>query len=103
MKTLSSRRLISQTRSINRFGTDDPIWLRTGTELESGGVYIDLASPRGDPFVAVPGQVAGSGNRYVARRDIAVARWNRLVQSAGARGPGQPNAAMSPTEGLGTI
>jgi hypothetical protein len=60
--------------------------LHTGEFLEPGGVYIDLARPERGPFVALDGQVAGSGNRYVAKRDVSCPRWWRLVRSA-ALGP----------------
>jgi len=63
-------------------------WLRPGTPLELGGVYFDLAAPVAAPFVALPGQVAGSGNRYVARRDVTVVCWNRLVEGAVPDGQG---------------
>ena len=43
-------------------------------------MYLDLAHPVRGPFRALVGQVAGSGNRYVARRDVAVERWNGMVQ-----------------------
>ena len=56
--------------------------LQTGDLLEPGGVYLDLARPERGPFVAIAGQIAGSGNRYVARRDLSCPRWWRLVQSA---------------------
>ena len=60
--------------------------LATGELLEPGGVYIDLARPERGPFVALDGQVSGSGNRYVAKRDVSCPRWWRLVRSA-ALGP----------------
>jgi len=60
--------------------------LHTGEFLEPGGVYIDLARPESGPFVALDGQVAGSGNRYVAKRDVSCPRWWRLVRAA-AHGP----------------
>jgi hypothetical protein len=50
--------------------------------LEPKGVYVDLAVRGGLPFVAIAGQVSGSGNRYVARRDLAVETWNCLVEDA---------------------
>ena len=66
----------------------DLAWLRPGTPLELGGVYFDLAAPVAAPFVALPGQVAGSGNRYVARRDVTAVCWNRLVEGAVPDGQG---------------
>jgi hypothetical protein len=60
--------------------------LQTGEFLEPGGVYLDLVRPERGPFVALDGQVAGSGNRYVAKRDVSCPRWWRLVRSA-AQGP----------------
>lgn len=59
-----------------------PIGLHVGAALEPKGVYVDLAVRGGVPFVAISGQIAGSGNRYVARRDLTVDHWNRLVEDA---------------------
>lgn len=59
-----------------------PDGLEVGAALESKGVYVDLAVRGSLPFVAIAGQVAGSGNRYVARRDLTVDAWNRLVEDA---------------------
>lgn len=56
--------------------------LQTGEFLEPGGVYLDLARPERGPFVALDGQVAGSGNRYIAKRDVSCPRWWRLVRSS---------------------
>jgi hypothetical protein len=55
--------------------------LKPGTKLEPGGVYVDLNDQRRVPFKALEGQEAGTGNRYVARRDIRQDLWNRLVES----------------------
>jgi hypothetical protein len=55
--------------------------LKPGTKLEPGGVYIDLNHPHTAPFKALEGQVAGTGNRYVARRDVPHDVWNRVVES----------------------
>lgn len=63
-----------------------PTCVPTGTTLEGGGVYVDLAATKTAPFVALPGQVAGSGNRYLARRDVTVHRWHRLIAGADASG-----------------
>jgi hypothetical protein len=61
---------------------DFPDGLEVGAALEPKGVYVDLAVRGAQPFVAISGQVAGSGNRYVARRDLTVDTWNRLVEDA---------------------
>ncbi len=58
--------------------------LVSGTVLEAGGVYLDLAHPSRGPFRALAGQVAGSGNRYVAQRDVSCDLWCRLIKSAAA-------------------
>ena len=60
--------------------------LEQGTVLEPKGVYMDLSIRGSLPFVAIPGQVAGSGNQYIARRDYAHEHWNRLVEES-ARSP----------------
>jgi hypothetical protein len=54
--------------------------LKSGTQLEQGGVYFDLNHPERGPFKALGGQVAGSGDRYVAKRDLDYELWNRLVE-----------------------
>lgn len=58
--------------------------LNLGSPLEPGGVYLDLARITRGPFVAVPGQVAGSRNRYVARRDVSCASWRHLIERPSA-------------------
>jgi hypothetical protein len=54
--------------------------LRPGTQLEQSGVYVDLNHPERGPFKALDGQQAGSGDRYVAKRDVDHELWNRLVE-----------------------
>lgn len=54
--------------------------LKPGAQLEAGGVYVDLNSHEPAPFKALEGQVAGTGNRYIARRDVSHELWNRLVE-----------------------
>jgi hypothetical protein len=54
--------------------------LRPGTQLEQGGVYVDLNHLGRGPFKALGGQQAGSGDRYVAKRDVDHELWNRLVE-----------------------
>jgi hypothetical protein len=54
--------------------------LKPGTQLEAGGVYVDLNGHEPVPFKALEGQVAGSGNVYVARRDVSHEMWNRIVE-----------------------
>ncbi|HEY7032106.1 MAG TPA: hypothetical protein VH482_12285 [Thermomicrobiales bacterium] len=58
--------------------------LKAGLELETGGVYLDLAHPVRGPFRALAGQVAGHGNRYVAQRDVSCEVWCHLIKSAAA-------------------
>jgi hypothetical protein len=63
----------------------DPIvtlpFVPVGTRLEPGGVYLDLARSGRGPFVALLGQIAGTGNRYVARRDLCCRQWRCLVKA----------------------
>jgi hypothetical protein len=54
--------------------------LKPGTQLEQGGVNIDLNHLERGPFKALAGQQAGSGDRYIARRDVDYELWNRLVE-----------------------
>jgi hypothetical protein len=54
--------------------------VRPGTPLEPSGVYLDLNHLERGPFKALAGQEAGSGDRYVARRDVDHEIWNRLVE-----------------------
>jgi hypothetical protein len=56
--------------------------LKPSTPLETSGVYIDLNHLDRGPFKALAGQEAGSGDRYIARRDIDYEIWNRLVEQA---------------------
>ncbi|MEA2598200.1 MAG: hypothetical protein QOF01_4669 [Thermomicrobiales bacterium] len=83
--------------ALHLIGLDDlgihfPGWLRIGTALEPGGAYLDLAAKGRTPFVAVLGQIAGSGNRYVARRDVPVQCWNSMVEGADLLRFGMPLA-----------
>jgi hypothetical protein len=61
--------------------TELPV-LPGGVALEPSGVYLDLSHPARGPFRALPGQVAGSGNRYVAQRDVSCETWCDLVRAA---------------------
>jgi hypothetical protein len=71
--------------------------LKPGTLLEPSGIYLDLSNPGRGPFRALPGQVAGSGNRYVAKRDIPCDLWHRLVEAAAVAGQaaGPSSASMA--------
>lgn len=53
--------------------------LEPGTQLEQGGVYLDLNDLERGPFKAIGGQVATPGTRYIAKRDTDYELWNRLV------------------------
>ena len=52
--------------------------VKAGTPLETSGVYLDLNHPERGPFKALAGQEAGSGDRYVARRDVDPVRGSGL-------------------------
>lgn len=69
-------------------------WLQVGAELEPGGVSVGLAVSGCVPFVAVPGQIAGIGNRNVARHNAAVERWNQKVERPDLRGFGLPSTIV---------
>jgi hypothetical protein len=49
-------------------------------ELKEHEVYLDLANPGHGPFRALPGQTAGTGNRYVAEADVAHETWHLLIK-----------------------
>ena len=51
-----------------------------GLELKEHDVYLDLANPGHGPFRALPGQTAGSGNRYVAEADVDQETWHLLIK-----------------------
>ena len=53
--------------------------LEPGTALDQGGTYVDLNDLGRGPFKAMGGHEAGSGNRYVAKRDTDYELWNKLV------------------------
>jgi hypothetical protein len=53
--------------------------LEPGARLHQGGTYVDLNTHDRQPFTAIGGQEAGTGNRYVAKRDTDHELWNRLV------------------------
>jgi len=52
-----------------------------GVELVQGEVYIDLENAGHGPFRALPGQTAGTGNCYVAQRDVDAHVWDVLIRS----------------------
>lgn len=54
-----------------------------GEALVDHEVYIDVMNPGHGPFRALPGQTAGSGNGYVAERDVDPATWDLLVREDG--------------------
>lgn len=58
----------------------DALIVEPGLELAAHEVYLDLASPGQGPFRALPGQTAGSGNRYIAETTVAPAIWHALVR-----------------------
>ncbi|HEY8448461.1 MAG TPA: hypothetical protein VIL01_15275 [Thermomicrobiales bacterium] len=66
--------------SLSQAEIDDLPILEPGATLEAGGVYLDLSAPERGPFKALEGQQAGSGNRYVAQRDVDPEIWRRLVE-----------------------
>lgn len=77
--------------------------VQPGTQLETSGVYFDLDHPDRGPFKALPGQEAGSGNRYVAKRDVDYTVWNRLVEQdvpVPAESAVQPRSAGGSVEAI---
>jgi hypothetical protein len=86
--TRSSRDGGSHTLGVNLAPRAGYPAVPSGTALEPGGVYIDLATSGGVPFVALRGQVAGSRNHYVSRHDVALDRWHGLVTGSHRRDPG---------------
>jgi hypothetical protein len=54
-----------------------------GQQLIEHEVYIDTALRGHGPFRALAGQVAGSGNGYVAEKDVDPAIWDLLVREDG--------------------
>jgi hypothetical protein len=53
--------------------------LTVGTPLDQGSTYVDLNDAGRAPFKAMGDQVAGTDNRYVAKRDTDYEMWDRLV------------------------
>jgi hypothetical protein len=63
------------------FGIDvDRLSAPAGLELKEHEVYLDLANAGHGPFRALPGQTAGSGNRYVAEADVSPEIWHQLIK-----------------------
>lgn len=54
-----------------------------GEELTEFAVYFDLNMPEHGPCVALAGQTAGSGNRYVAKADVDPELWDRIIRTGG--------------------
>lgn len=55
----------------------------TGESLIPHDVYIDVLNPGQGPFRALEGQTAGSGNGYVAEKDVDPRVWDHLVRLDG--------------------
>jgi hypothetical protein len=71
-----------------------------GEHLVEHEVYIDTFIRGHGPFRALAGQVAGSGNGYVAEKDVDLAIWDLLVREDGeARLQHEEETAMEPNEG----
>jgi hypothetical protein len=52
--------------------------LREGERLQQGATYLDLFQPRRGEFRAMGDMVAGPGNAYVPKDQVAYPTWNRL-------------------------
>ncbi len=74
----------------------DRLAIAPGFELKEHEVYLDLANPGHGPFRALPGQTAGSGNRYVAEADVDQETWNLLVRRDAEAAP-ERNVTPDPT------
>jgi hypothetical protein len=75
--------------------------VKPGTQLEPSGVYVDLNNPERGPFKALAGQEAGSGDRYVARRDVDFELWTRLVEHEPVESTAtQPDPPQSANESI---
>jgi hypothetical protein len=55
----------------------------SGQPLIEHEVYIDTGIRGHGPFRALSGQVGGSGNAYVAEKDVTPAIWDLLVREDG--------------------
>ena len=62
--------------------TDLP-FVPTGEPLIPQEVYIDVLNPGQGPCRALEGQTAGSGNGYVAAKDVEPHVWDHLVRLDG--------------------
>src|SRR5215210_1658483 len=71
-----------------------------GQHLIEHEVYIDTLLRGHGPFRALAGQVAGSGNGYVAEKDVDLAIWDLLVREDGeVRLQHEEETATEPNEG----
>jgi hypothetical protein len=57
--------------------------LELGTDLEQGGVYLDLDHPDRVPFKAMGGHRVEDGQRIVPKRDTDYLLWNEIVGDRG--------------------
>jgi hypothetical protein len=53
--------------------------LPTGTRLEQGAVYIDLATPTRQEFKAMANMEVGDANWIVPKKEVDYQMWNRLI------------------------
>lgn len=52
--------------------------LAEGERLQQGATYLDLFRPQEGEIRAIGGMVAGPGNAYVPKDQVAYPTWNRL-------------------------
>jgi hypothetical protein len=79
-------KIMSQESSSSTFSQVDHTTLPivpAGEHLIEHEVYIDTVLKGHGPFRALAGQVAGSGNGYVAEQSVDPALWDLLVREDG--------------------
>jgi hypothetical protein len=66
--------------------------LEPGTQLDQGGVYLDLNHLEVGPITAFGDQVAAPNNRFVSKKETDYELWNRL-SGRDTDGDGVPDGA----------
>jgi hypothetical protein len=66
--------------------------LEPGTQLDQGGVYLDLNHLEAGPITAFGDQVAAPNNRFVSKKETDYELWNRL-SGRDTDGDGVPDGA----------
>jgi hypothetical protein len=73
------KEIVNRLQSFTADELDQLSVIDSDTQLEQGGVYLDLNRLEDGPFKALGGHVTGQQDRIIAKRETPYDLWNRLV------------------------